>query len=54
MLQTINYNKVDPDIYFAQIFLIVANIKFTLYFIKSLEIREVLLGVHILLNTNSQ
>jgi len=34
MMETINYNKVDPVIQWAQIFITVAAIKFTFYFIK--------------------
>jgi len=49
-LETINYNKEDPVIYWAQT---VATIKNTFSFIKSLEFREVLFGVHILSNTIS-
>jgi len=35
MLDKINYNKVDPVIKWAQIFIMVATIKFTFSFIKS-------------------
>ena len=34
MLETINYNKVDPVIKWAQIFIMVATIKFIVSFIK--------------------
>jgi len=34
MLETINYNKVDPVIKWAQIFTAVATIKFTFFSIK--------------------
>jgi len=55
MLETIEYNKVDPVIEWTQLFIMVATIKFTFSFIKkSLEFREVLFGVHILSNTISQ
>jgi len=46
MLETINYNKVNPVIYLT--------IKLTFSFIKSLEFREILFVVHILLKANSQ
>ena len=38
MSETINYNKVDPVIYWAQIFIAVAPIKFNFFFIKKLII----------------
>ena len=37
MLETINYNKVDPVSWWAQIFITISNIKFTFSLIKSLE-----------------
>ena len=36
MSETINYNTVDPVIYWAQLFIAVATIKFNFFFIKSL------------------
>ena len=44
MLETINYNKVDPVIKCAQIFLAVAAIKFTFSFIKKLRISRSLVN----------
>ena len=38
MLETINYNKVDPVIWWAQIFITVATIKLTFSLIKQLRI----------------
>jgi len=38
MLETINYTKVDRVVKWAQIFITVATIKFTLSFIKKLRI----------------
>jgi len=43
MLETINFNKVDPVIKLAQLFTTVATIKFIFSFIKKcFEFREVL------------
>ena len=52
MLETINYNKVDPVIQWVNNGL---NYKIYLFFYKnSLEIQKVMFGVYILLNTSSQ
>jgi len=47
MVETINYNKVDPVNKWARIFIAVATIKNTFSFIKSLEFRNILFGLHI-------
>jgi len=48
MLETINYNQVDPVIKCAQFFITVASLQQNPVFHKtSLEFREVLFGVHI-------
>ena len=52
MLETINYNKVDPVFLLGLNF---HNYKTYIFFHKkSLEFREILFRVHILLNINSQ
>jgi len=40
MLETINYNKVHPVIYWAQIFIMFITIKFTVSFIKKAKNSE--------------
>ena len=55
IVETFNYNQVDPVIKWAQLFKTVTTIKFTFSFIKRvLELRKVLFGVYILLDTKSQ
>ena len=44
VLETINHNNVDPVIWWAQISIMVATIKFTFSFIKKLNIPRSLVG----------
>ena len=47
MLETVNYNKVNPVILWAQFFITVATIKSTFSFIKKLRIpRSLVWGVY--------